>query len=107
MKYTLIILAFVGTISTYSCRKKTPVHYTIDSFLLKNFDFKPGTYWVFKDSLSSDEDSFTVDSRTFFSQKIGDNQYIDGINTDVFQYYKSNLVGRWYATISGGSIQMK
>ena len=44
-----------------SCVKQGNVTtYAVDSSLVKYFNYKPGTYWVYRDSIAGDVDSFYV-----------------------------------------------
>lgn len=52
-KYTLLVLPFLF----WGC-KKDPIK--VDSATEKNFSFKTGSYWVYRDSLSGKVDSFFV-----------------------------------------------
>jgi hypothetical protein len=68
----LVIIALFG------CKKKEN-HQTIDADIIANFNYKPGTYWIYKDSLSGREDSFYVTSNTG-TQSINNNDtWIDDI----------------------------
>ncbi len=42
-----------------SCKKKVNYHY-VNGQLLSAFNFKPGTYWIYIDSVTGREDSFVV-----------------------------------------------
>ena len=57
---TLVILA--GTIaSTFNaCKKPSTPNYPINNSLKAAFNFQPGTYWIYRDSISGDVDSFYV-----------------------------------------------
>ena len=80
MKNILIISAVTLMLIANSCKKNIPVH-SIDARLVAAFNFKPGTYWVYKDSLTGQEDSFAVTSIESGPDQI--NGYID-YSTDIF-----------------------
>ena len=61
----LTIIFFVIMLSLFACKKKSvpsaPVPPTeVDAGLRKGFFYKPGTYWIYKDSLNNEIDSFAV-----------------------------------------------
>jgi hypothetical protein len=57
--YILVILVvFAG------CKKNNTPHQTIDAHVLANYNYKPGTYWIYRDSISGNEDSFYVVSNS-------------------------------------------
>lgn len=60
-----IILLISAVISTllYSCKKQYNTAY-IDPELKKHFNFKAGTYWIYRDSLTGSMDTFTVYGNT-------------------------------------------
>ena len=66
MKNLLLLLAVLGVMS--GCRKAkvspapSPIH--IDSALAAAYDYKVGTYWVFKDSVGGGTDSLYVATNT-------------------------------------------
>jgi len=48
-----------------SCNKKgSQQNIPIDAAVLTNFNYKPGTYWIYRDSISGQVDSFYVTSNT-------------------------------------------
>lgn len=46
------------------CKKKEEFSKTIDPKMKQYFSFQPGTYWIYKDSVSGKEDSFYVSQNT-------------------------------------------
>jgi hypothetical protein len=44
-------------------REKERVYLPADPYLLKHYDFKLGTYWIYKDTISGRVDSFVVTER--------------------------------------------
>jgi len=55
---TVLCICITGM---YSCKKNSSIpHKIIDADLKGAFDFQPGTYWIFKDSLTGQVDSFYV-----------------------------------------------
>jgi len=54
----LIFFGFAGIAAIFGCKKDQ--HYTIDSGLKAAFAYMPGTYWIYKDSLTGRVDSFYV-----------------------------------------------
>ena len=61
---TVLIIAVAG-FCLLSCKKKNNVQQVpVNDSLKAAFNFKPGTYWIYKDSLSGAIDSFAVTSNT-------------------------------------------
>ena len=66
MKKIILYLALMVYMTVfYSCQKKSSVpNYPLNSALVAAFDFKVGSYWIYKDSISGMEDSFYVTSNS-------------------------------------------
>jgi hypothetical protein len=81
---TLVIAAFCFL---QSCNKKDAPdsHYGIDGDLKTAFSYLPGTYWIYRDSITGRIDSFAVKSNTF-STSIVSNYSIDGIDMQMTEY---------------------
>ena len=60
------------TMTVCSCHKNNIPHYTISAALKENFDYNVGSYWVYKDSINGEIDSFTVTSNNFNSENQND-----------------------------------
>lgn len=64
IKYSIriILLSACIWLLAYSCRKKdntdSAVVYPINSYVKNYYDFQQGSYWIYKDSLTGDIDSF-------------------------------------------------
>lgn len=58
--YILYIIVFVVIISGCSKKDSKPYSTPINDNLKKDFNFKRGSYWVYKDSISGRIDSFAV-----------------------------------------------
>ena len=67
MKNILFIAGFVLIAFMYSCNKNNTHEVHISSDLLSHFSVKPGTYWIYKDSITGRTDSFFVRSNSFSS----------------------------------------
>jgi len=61
-KILFLILIFSALL--YSCNKTADQTRPINPDLLKYFSYKPGTYWVYKDSIAGEVDSFYVTDNT-------------------------------------------
>ncbi len=59
-----VFVLFLFLFVLNSCKKQLP-HYSIDSDLKTAFNYQPGTYWIYKDSLSGRIDSFYVTQNVF------------------------------------------
>ena len=99
MKCILIGISLLGIVLLSTCKKAPAAHHDpIDSFLVANFNFKPGTYWIYKDSLTSEEDSFFVIDYVFSSKQNSSNStgLADYISYDILQYNnKKDTISRW------------
>ncbi len=101
---TLVLLSCV--IASCTKERVTPV----DSVLRATFAYKPGTYWIYKDSLSGREDSFAVLynespmlSRDQYNKKATESSrifvYYNGILNDSLYcnwFLSENIVHYWY-----------
>jgi len=69
----------------YSCKKNNPVpHRIIDADLKGAFDFQPGTYWILRDSLTGQVDSFYVRGTSSNNLTSGNPSYtFDEITVDI------------------------
>jgi len=61
MKNKTCILLLISFCSLLACKKNNVPHYPINAALKAAFSFKPGTYWIYQDSLSGEIDSFYVE----------------------------------------------
>lgn len=98
MKKILIAISLLGLMQFTNCTKTPVQHYPIDTFLLNHFNYKLGTYWIYKDSLTGEEDSFFVHDNTFSSiQEISNSPALtDNIDIDIFQYNNAKqYIAKW------------
>jgi hypothetical protein len=111
---------------TDKCDDPVP-EYRLDSDFRSYFDFKPGTYWIYKDSLTGDQDSVFIISRNseFNEGETGnycDDRYnFETVNVSIFngdtienfvasttlagsgyQFYNSTIKGSWFYKIKSG-----
>jgi len=86
-KILFFILIFSALL--YSCAKTADQTRPINPDLLKYFSYKPGTYWVYKDSIAGEIDSFYVTDNTKSSSTGPPN--IDGINISIHQVKEDGL----------------
>jgi hypothetical protein len=84
MKKKLTFLICIGLLCLVSaCRKKNnPMPISTD--LIKYFDYKIGTYWIFRDSISGRIDSFCVTNNQFSTNLNGSNE--DNIDIPIAEY---------------------
>lgn len=59
MKKYIAVFAVLGLLLT-ACKKNNTYYGLLDPELKRNFSFKPGSYWIYRDSLSGRIDSFFV-----------------------------------------------
>jgi hypothetical protein len=64
------------------------VNYAISEELKAHFDYKPGSYWIYRDSITGDTDSFVVVTNTFVPavEKTNTGTTEDQVVIDVFSY---------------------
>jgi len=111
MKKSLIAIGLFGIMLFANCTK-TPsaTHILIDSFLVKNFNYKPGTYWVYKDSITGEEDSFYVHDNVSTSTSSGNNynSLEDNININIYQNSSANIKqANWFVNMNGKVLDIR
>ena len=58
---TLVLFALAVCLSALSCIKEKKIVYVpVDADLQAHYNFKPGSYWIYRDSATAVEDSFVV-----------------------------------------------
>ena len=96
-KLSLLFVLLIALFAVYSCNKPSGTHYTIDADLISKFEFQPGSYWVYTDSLTSVVDSFYV--------KVPPNSYSENNNGVTVDYigigiYDMNVSNLWFLGLS-------
>ena len=104
---TLLILA--GTIaSTFNaCKKPGSIpNYPVNDSLKAAFNFQPGTYWIYRDSISGEVDSFYV--QTNYTNNNNNVSYTyDVIRIHIVAYYNSpSSYADWDYYYAGNEIDM-
>ncbi len=66
------IFLFVCIITTFACKKREQVHVYINADLKSHFNYKPGCYWIYRDSITGHEDSFFTVKNEFQTQELGE-----------------------------------
>ncbi len=56
----LRFVLFAFLLLAVGCSKKKMTHYPVNAELKAAFNYKPGTYWIYRDSISGEVDSFFV-----------------------------------------------
>jgi len=69
-----------------ACNKNNERHIPIDADVLANFNYKVGTYWIYRDSISGQVDSFYVSSNS--GNILSD---INGLTYDRIGFYVSQI----------------
>ena len=59
MKKILFLIALTAT-CVWGCSRPKPIYHYVSTDIKNDFNFKPGTYWIMRDSLSGRVDSFFV-----------------------------------------------
>lgn len=85
IKNWLIVINCLALLFVASCGKKIP-NYTINRDLKAAFSYKPGTFWIFKDSISGEMDSLYVTEQKLYNFKSDNPEYtFDEIFVDLVQ----------------------
>jgi len=82
MKYYLTFL-ILAILTALGCKKEN--HNGVDPGLQNAYSFPKGTYWIYKDSLSGDIDSFFVTDNSLVSVATN-----DGLNDHIFMAISEN-----------------
>jgi hypothetical protein len=89
MKRCFISISFLVLINLFSCSKNTIQPVYVNTQLKQYFNYLPGSYWIFYDSLNNKKDSMYVDQiDTFPPYSVGSNIaetviYTLGIDTSI------------------------
>ena len=99
----IIVVISIG-ISILSCNKKnnTPVEYPINDTLKAHYNYQVGSYWIYMDSISGEEDSFYVTSNVLSKQKVSDEEIYDNIYISIKQQPENpfkTIITDWYFSI--------
>lgn len=94
-----------------SCHKDQVSYYAINGSLKNNLFFKTGTYWIYKDSLTGDIDSFVVTSSTQgTSPPVSNGGYVENIYIHINEYSISpanySNMKKWDYLYQGNSIDV-
>ena len=107
MKKTFYLLSLILLIA--SCTRKT--NYPVNSDLKSSFSYKPGTYWIYRDSISGEMDSFYVTEQHLDNYKNeAENYTYDQIGTYICQVsLDSNLsdTSKWRISILKNQIYVE
>ena len=60
MKKNITTILFLCTAFAYSCKKPGTPNIPVNSDMRQAFSFKPGSYWIYLDSISGKTDSFFI-----------------------------------------------
>jgi len=103
MKNVFIILSGLVLVQLCACQKQSShPHEPIDSLLVQNFNYKVGTYWIYKDSLTNEKDSFFVTDNTFSSANSSSNSQslTDLITINISQSNSNSIKAKWSLILS-------
>lgn len=105
-----IFIPFLSIISIYSCKKNDKVDVPLTKEVKAYFDFKPGTYWIMKDSLSGNVDSLAVISREITKENKG-NGINEVLTMHIIQYRDSmnnkDFTNIWLHAWNGYSVKLQ
>jgi len=79
------IIGFILISLVAGCKKKTPV-IPIDADLVKYFSYNLGTWWVYRDSVTGERDSFVIIQKIFGTESGND----EDLNEEIEDYYVYN-----------------
>jgi len=116
MKFGFILFTFLVIINLFSCSKKTMQPVYVNTQLKQYFNYLPGSYWIFYDSLNNKKDSMYVASvhtfPPFYNQNIPNETiyYVMYIDTTVgmglyLNYVGCNLEVSYLPNLSNGSVE--
>jgi len=102
MKITAFIL-LVCIIAASACKKEGPAHIYINADLKTHFNYKPGSYWIYRDSLTGQEDSFFVLTNEFQTQSMTKDQ---DLVDDILIYIRERSISPGYADSSAWAVYL-
>ena len=110
-KYFSLFLVFAAILLLINACKKQGSglpHKTIDADLKTAFDYLPGTYWIYRDSITGRVDSFAVRSNTFNTGNVSGNYIIDGIAIYIAEYNGGSIADTslWIMSLSTNCINL-
>jgi len=79
MKNALPVFLFLFVVVVGCNKKDSQQHITIDADIVANFGYKVGSYWIYKDSLSGQVDSFYVYQNNGIGSIEDNGTLVDGI----------------------------
>ena len=91
------ILSILCAVVLFGCTRSKSVNTPVNSDLIASFNYKPGTYWLYRDSISGEIDSFFVRSNTAETSYLNGNS-IDNIQIEITEFHVSPLsadTSRW------------
>lgn len=85
MKSYFPFLVFIFLFTACS-KKHDPVYSYLSSDTKKHFYFKPGSYWIYRDSISGRTDSFYLRNSSLFMLSGGTNNIVETLNLEIIQH---------------------
>jgi len=86
-----------------ACKKSTSInHQYLDPGLVAHFNFKPGSYWIFRDSATGNIDSFCVKTNSLFTQTYGSGLQ-DVVITNFQEYTNRTDTNSWQLNLDNNS----
>lgn len=65
-KYIPLLITFILLFAIYACKDKSPNITPVNADMVKHFNYKQGSYWIYRDTISGRTDSFAVSSNANF-----------------------------------------
>jgi len=86
MKNTTFAFMLLISFAFPSCHKNESVNEPINDLLKAAFNYKPGTYWIYRDSLSGNVDSFFVTRNSDGISNPSGNNTVEVMNIYISEY---------------------
>jgi hypothetical protein len=80
------ILSILCAVVLFGCTRSKSVNTPVNSDLIASFNYKPGTYWIYRDSISGEIDSFFVRSNSSETSYLN-GKSIDNIQIAISEYH--------------------
>ena len=92
MKCRYFLLTMLFWLLLTNCDKTTNSTISGAPSLMSNFNFKPGTYWIYKDSITGEIDSYSVYGNQTTYQSYSYNINIEVYNIYIYTYIYKKII---------------
>jgi len=106
-----VFVLFLFLFVLNSCKKQLP-HYSIDSDVKAAFNYQPGTYWIYRDSITGRIDSFYVTQNVFQANVPSGDYTEDAISINIIEKdIDANSVGgtpiQYYLSVGENGVSIE